>query len=160
MISKIENVNLRDCKRSLGGVLRKEALNTQLPEPGSSEEVYPAGFCCFPHLAQTGSSVAKHSHEGLLSPESPLLSSSRGSPAASSGGGGNGGGGGVIRTGTWGWTNLVGRDWGESGLGSVPALLGKHEGLLEHVQFRGSGEKCARRSPRILSLLCLPAHPC
>jgi hypothetical protein len=61
-----------------------------------------------------------------LSPESPLLSSSRESFAASSGGGGNGGGGGVIRTRTWGWANLVGGDSGECGLGSVPALPGKH----------------------------------
>lgn len=49
--------------------------------------------------------------------------------SAKSGGGGNGGGGGVIRTGgTWGWTGLVSKDSGESGHGSVPALLGKHGG--------------------------------
>lgn len=126
-----------------------------MPEPSSSEKFLPAGFCRPPHLAQT-----KHSREGLLSPESPLLSSSRESFAASSGGGGNGGGGGVIRTGTWGWANLVGGDSGECGLGLSQLCQASKDGLLEHVQLRGQGEKCVRGSPETLPLMGLPAHPC
>lgn len=72
--------------------------------------------------------------------------------SAKSGGGGNGGGGGVIRTGgTWGWTGLVSGDSGESGHGSVLALLGKHGGPPGSCKAQtGPEEKYARGRPRTL----------
>lgn len=61
----------------------------------------------------------------------------------------------------WGWTGLVSGDSGESGHGSVLALLGKHGGPPGTcVAQRGSEEKYARGRPRTLSPLCLPARPC
>lgn len=129
--------------------------------PAARAQLLQAPPTCPPHLAQTCSSAAQHSHGGLLSPESTLLPSSMESLSVNSGGGGNGGGGGVIRTGgTWGWTDLVSGNSGESRLTSVPAMLDKHRGPNgAWAAQRGPEEKYARGN-RTLSLLCLPAYPC